>query len=551
MKKFMCIIFIAIFANFTVYASDDWKTNYDEIEKTVNEQVYICSKQIGKNIKHYVTDENGNILFETNDSVKITDDPNRYICWKDNYNSETEKYDLGYYIADGKGNPVNDIIYHNINHKIEDLNAYAVQKDEGIHTMGIVDDSGKELLSFEYDIMDFNFVNGYLRVTKNDEKQSLLNGLVDKNFNVVIPAEYKSVVRINENLFYASKKSGDYYDWYKYENGNLSYFKSTDWNTGSDFSLEKERYIDIIKDYNNGERIGHGLADKNLNVICEPEYDSYIDFENDYAVVQYGSTDFSGVKTLGNLYNGKYGVIDRNGNEVIKCEYDKIIRPEKGGFICTKDGKRDIFLFDTNIDEPKCSSWAKNSIICGELYGIVPEEINNNFSEKITREEFCKLAVQTYLKTEGYWNIDEYIKNFAKDIKNPFNDTNDKYIMLANYKGIVNGKENGKFCPNDTITRQEAAVMISNMAKAMNYNLISKNINFADEQYFADWAKESIYKIVNFKGEENLSVMTETENGKFSPLYSYSREQAIASMVRIYDIREHTFRNDYNFYSGL
>lgn len=61
--------------------------------------------------------------------------------------------------------------------------------------------------------------------------------------------------------------------------------------------------------YNNdSEYIGYGFADKDLNVICEPKYDFYIIFENNYAVVQYGSTDYEDVKGLGNVHNGKYGV---------------------------------------------------------------------------------------------------------------------------------------------------------------------------------------------------------------------------------------------------
>lgn len=217
-----------------------------------------------------------------------------------------------------------------------------------------------------------------------------------------------------------------------------------------------------------------------------------------------------------------------------------------------KRRKKDIFLFDVNIAEPQCSSWARNSIVSGNLYGIIPDEINNDFSKNITRGELCKLVIQAYLKTEGSWTIDEYIENFAEDMQNPFNDTNDKYILLANYKGIVNGKDKEKFCPNDFITREEAAVMLANMAKAMNYyNLSAEKVDFYDENYFSEWAKESIYKLVNFKGEENIPVMTGTEAEKFSPKDYYTREQAISTVVRIYDIREHIFRNEYKYLKSV
>jgi len=384
-----------------------------------------------------------------------------------------------------------------------------------------------------------------LKISKNKDTSSFCYGLLDKNFNVVLPAEYDSVSRVRENLFYAAKRNNDKFDWYKYENGNLEFLKTTNRDTSGDYDEESGSLGTYRRDGNHGY---HGAVDADFNVICEPKYDNGIYFEKGYSVVQYGSTDFSNVKGIGNVYNGKFGIIDKTGNEIVKCEYDKITRPRNGGFICVKDGKRDIFTFDAKADEPKCSSWARDSIVCGNLYGIIPEEINNNFSEKITRGEFCKLAVQTYLEADGAGDIDkytQYLKNISDDMENPFNDTNDKYIVLANHIGIVSGKGNGKFCPDDTITRQEAAVMLANMAKAMTYNLVEEKIDFVDKQYFADRARESIYKVLNFKGEENVAVMTGTGNGKFSPWYSYSREQAIATMVRIFDIRRHTFRNEY------
>lgn len=544
MKVFFMAFFATIFMSAVIYASDEWKADYDSVEETDGD-VYVCGNQIDKekDIWHYyAVDKNGNVLFETDDQISPTDDPDRYICHKVDFVPDVYKYYFDYYIADGKGKPVNDKKYAHINHKIEGMNAYAVQKDEDNHKMGIVDDTGAELLPFEYDLMDKEFVNGYLRIT-NSNDGNLINGLVDKDFNVVIPAEYKSVFRVNENLFYASKINGDKVDWYKYENGGLEFFKTTNWDVSSDFGWEDGGFIDIMTISNDGENLYFGTADSDLNVICEPKYDDYLYFENGYAVVREGIALSDNTEAD----NGKYGVVDEKGNEIIKCEYDNIIRPEKGEFVCVKDGKKEIFILNLNTDikELQCSSWARDSIISGNLYGIIPEEINNRFSENITRGDFCRLAARVYLKTEGDWTIDEYIEKFTKDMKNPFNDTDDKYIVLANYRGIVSGKDNGRFFPDDFITREEAAVMLANMAKAMNYhNLSAKKVEFFDSGDFSPWAEESIYKMVSFKGEENIPVMTGTGNGKFSPKAYYSREQAITTMVRIYDIREHIFRNE-------
>ncbi len=64
----------------------------------------------------------------------------------------------------------------------------------------------------------------------------------------------------------------------------------------------------------------------------------------------------------------------------------------------------------------------------------------------------------------------------------------------------------------------------------------SERVDFTDKGYFADWAKESIVRITSAPIGGNMAIMTGTGGGKFSPWFNYSREQAIATMVRINDI---------------
>ena len=60
-------------------------------------------------------------------------------------------------------------------------------------------------------------------------------------------------------------------------------------------------------------------------------------------------------------------------------------------------------------------------------------------------------------------------------------------------------------------------------------------LDFADEGQFADWASDSIVYISGLSDPTNSNrVMAGTGNGNFSPSGTYSRQQAILTVVRIF-----------------
>lgn len=78
-------------------------------------------------------------------------------------------------------------------------------------------------------------------------------------------------------------------------------------------------------------------------------------------------------------------------------------------------------------------------------------------------------------------------------------------ILRLYEKGIVNGKENGKFAPNDTVTREEFAAML-----VRAFNLTSQTAaNFADVAPDA-WYAEAVNAAVE---NEIVNGISETEFG--------------------------------------
>lgn len=198
------------------------------------------------------------------------------------------------------------------------------------------------------------------------------------------------------------------------------------------------------------------------------------------------------------------------------------------------DLSTDYYDVDGNIvdkvnikKETSCSDWAAKSIENAIKINIVPQELQSDYTEKITRKEFCSLAVQTYMAKTN--------KNIDFNAPSPFIDTDDIYITAAYNLKIAAGVGDNRFAPDNNITRQEAAVMLNNLASLLEIdNNESRKERFVDESYFADWAKASIYRVANIKSNDAY-VMTGTGNGKFSPWMNYTREQAIATMWRIYN----------------
>lgn len=172
--------------------------------------------------------------------------------------------------------------------------------------------------------------------------------------------------------------------------------------------------------------------------------------------------------------------------------------------------------------------WADNAVKIMTDYGIMPPNLAYNYKSNITRREYCALAVNFYNA-----NMGEYMGKAYTDTS-PFTDVDDFYVSAAADLGIVSGVGNGKFEPDRPITRQEAAVLLCNLAKVTGkHTNIQKPATFADDSAIALWAKASVYEICGIRSESGECVMVGTGNKKFSPTTYYTRQQAVATIYRL------------------
>lgn len=173
------------------------------------------------------------------------------------------------------------------------------------------------------------------------------------------------------------------------------------------------------------------------------------------------------------------------------------------------------------------SDWAKDDINKAIAEGWLGSgDFGGNYTQNITRERFCDVAYAGLLK-KGY--------EPAHSDFSPFTDISSPTVSSLYQSGIISGKSETMFAPNDYITREEAATILYRMARFMNIDLpdVTDGVYFVDEAEISDWALTAV------KVMREMGVMNGTSDNIFSPDDVYTVEQAIVTMVRLYEYNNH------------
>ncbi|MBO5453820.1 MAG: S-layer homology domain-containing protein [Clostridia bacterium] len=175
------------------------------------------------------------------------------------------------------------------------------------------------------------------------------------------------------------------------------------------------------------------------------------------------------------------------------------------------------------IEDIDSSEWAIDYILEFQKLGFLDGVTDVSYKEPVTREKFCKII---YNMLDRNMNIE-----WKKVSPNPFKDTADEKVISLRLEGIVNGKDDCKFAPDDYLTREEAATIIVRvMNKFMPDIIVTETyFNYDDIDEVAEWASDSVQLI------SNSGIMVGVGENKFSPQDTYTTEQAIASVVRLYN----------------
>jgi cell wall-associated NlpC family hydrolase len=182
----------------------------------------------------------------------------------------------------------------------------------------------------------------------------------------------------------------------------------------------------------------------------------------------------------------------------------------------------DSALPQSNGDIP--SSWAKADIDKAIAAKLLPEKLQGEYRRNITREEFSEVAVSLYEALSG--------KEGGVQGESSFTDTQNIKVSIANDLGIVKGVGDGKFAPDNEITRQEISVMLYRTLQVAKpkYNYSgSYNHIFADNAMISVWAREAVYCLYG------IEVVNGTGDNRFNPQANTSREEAFVLAERMHE----------------
>ena len=182
----------------------------------------------------------------------------------------------------------------------------------------------------------------------------------------------------------------------------------------------------------------------------------------------------------------------------------------------------------------KPSSWATSEIAkawdigrIGNNPKLLPSDFREDYQAPTTRLEFCVLIMEMMKKfgfISPYYNVLE-IKSFedVQEYKNT--------IGAAAALGIITGTSDTTFTPDRLITRQEAAVLLTQAMDALHLTYPETSVPWTDQGDMFDWAveKTSVVYHLGFMGGTNTSKLV------FSPKMYYSHEQTVITVLRLYE----------------
>ncbi len=254
------------------------------------------------------------------------------------------------------------------------------------------------------------------------------------------------------------------------------------------------------------------------NVTARPDSDNQITF-----TLPYG-TEVTALKPTWVV--SKYATVTVGGAQVNSGDVALNFTGSHTFLVTSEDGLNTktytvTVTTDEQFSDVKTTDWFYQDVMEAAANGIVYGIGNGLFNPygSVTRGQFAQFMA----RVDGY-NVDDYIE------KTPFSDVKagteqSAAIAYCAEQGYIVGKGDTTFAPNETITREQMAIII---AKALNLDVVTDPAStFADDADISSWAKGYVYAC------STAGVLSGTGNNKYSPKSVTSRAEAAAVAMRV------------------
>ena len=180
------------------------------------------------------------------------------------------------------------------------------------------------------------------------------------------------------------------------------------------------------------------------------------------------------------------------------------------------------YAFSDMISAP----WAAEAVATLKEMGVINGKSNTEFApnDNVTREEFVKMIVLL---------VDINVEHGDME----FDDINESDwfytpIKAAKQKNIVNGISESTFGVGQKITRQDMAVITKNVLSYLNISMSKKDITFVDKGEIADYATDSISRLVA------NGIINGYEDNTFKPTGFATRAEAAQMLMKFCAVLE-------------
>lgn len=255
-------------------------------------------------------------------------------------------------------------------------------------------------------------------------------------------------------------------------------------------------------------------------------------------------------------FRGGYMITQQEEN-VLKYSYDLPRVGENGSLLTQRNQGTKSLSLDTNplnkrlvIPEMKdiVGHWAeKDILLLASLEAVYPNSSYFGPSLPMSRGDFARaIAVVMGLVDQQAQTAPTTTRSIQLTPENQLfldvskQDPNEKYIKAVNEKGIMQGNGQGKFLPNQTITKAEAAAIMIRLLGFENLAPIQQySTGFRDDLQIPNWAKDSVYIA------KELSLINGTTENYFQPQKPLTKAEAVTILTNLIRYLQQDLRYDY------
>ena len=402
----------------------------------------------------------------------------------------------------------------------------------------ILDETGKILKSFAGDAEIFMAAEDYVLITNGN-----INKIFDKDFNLLLELRDVEISSIYKDGFIKI------YDFKAPSYKVLNLEGKTIAESIGDIEHIGEGLFDVRDSYgsrlinSNGRIIASNynyltkVGDNGLIGISTNSFEGFINTDGDYVIALSEGWHIQSAFSEGlasvvkDLIYRPYGEI----KYITETGETALLRNENSGnkWSIGTEFKNGIAMVGRGVgkagpgyynvlrclyDEP--SDWAAETIEEAKELGILPEELQNRYRKNITRENFCKLVYEL-----------PFVKSMERLPAENVNyiDCDDEKVKFLSEVGIIYGVGQNRFAPDEFLTREQAAVILYRIWVLLGNTADYNSEEFIDHNEFSGWASSDIYAM------KNAGIINGTGDNKFSPKQHYTTEQAVATLLRLYN----------------